>query len=53
MKVMADEGDERQQQRLAVVFIALQVGIPAALMWERITTGVIHWYGWGWQMYSL
>ena len=33
-------------------FVALQVGIPAALLAIRAATGERLLYGWGWQMFS-
>lgn len=39
-------------QRKRRLFIAAQIGLPAVLLLERIQTGLIEWYGWGWQMFS-
>lgn len=38
-------------QRLRI-FLAVQVGVPLALLLHRLATGEVDWYGFGWQMYS-
>lgn len=34
------------------VYCAAVVGLPAILLLERISSGEVEWYGWGWQMFS-
>ena len=50
---MAASADVRAgtNHRLRVV-VGLQVGVPFALLLNRLITGEVDWYGWGWQMYS-
>ena len=50
MKVSAETA--AQNNRRLRVFLAVQIGIPLALLVHRLATGVVEWYGWGWQMYS-
>lgn len=48
---MGDDVGMAERRKLRAV-IAVQVAIPLALLVERILSGDINWYGWGWQMYS-
>lgn len=38
---------------MVVLFVAAQTAVPGVLLLNRVLTGVVEWYGWGWQMYSI
>lgn len=47
-----DSGGQGMRRRL-VAFLSVQVAVPLVLLVERVVTGEVDLYGWGWQMYSL
>lgn len=52
-KTQEDPAGRAGPRLMLVAFVAAQAAVPAALLLHRVTTGVVEWYGWGWQMYSL
>ena len=52
MKVSAETGAAVQSNRRLRVFLAVQIGVPAVLLLDRLVTGTVEFGGWAWGMYT-